>query len=1024
MRKILTFISFTVIVILLFGSFTSPITISHTNDGNKSRARMMLPVESSWVDSVFQSMSLKERIGQLFMVSAYSNKGPEHHQYLLHLIKKYHIGGLIFFQGAPTKQVKLTNIYQNYSSVPLMIGMDAEWGLGMRLDSTISYPRQMALGAIQDDSLIYKMGLDIGEQLRRMGVHINFAPVVDVNNNPANPVIGSRSFGEDKKDVARKGIAYMNGLQDKRVLAVAKHFPGHGDTDTDSHKALPVIKHDSLRLDSLELFPFKRLIHNGVGGVMTAHLSIPSLIEGQNRPSTLSENVVSNLLRQTLSFNGLVFTDALNMHGVTNHFDPGEIEVEALKAGNDVLLYPRDVPTAVSYIKRQIRRGNLSEETINESCRRVLAIKYWAGLDRYSKKIEQRNQVVSPRQLVDEVNKPDYKALVQKLRTSSLVMLENKDSILPLTNLNQTEIAGLVLGGGNGRSPFLETLEKYKSIDHFVKDDRFLNQTLTERLADYELVIAGIVGTHQSNSNNYGLIKEYYSYLDSLSNRTRVVLVHFANPYGLDLLSDHHNLDGLVVGFNDDSLTQHVAAQSLFGGNVINGRLPVSVKGRYELNSGKDFTKRTRLKYTLPEAAGMSSKKLKKVDSLVHSAIQTGATPGAQVMVVKDGKVIYDKAFGHHTYLKRKQVGWDDIYDIASLTKIFATLPTLMDYSESGKISIDSTLGRYLPYLDTTNKGDLVLKDILAHQAGLKSWIPFYQQTLEPLVPEKSLIDNEFSEDYPYKLGSHSYMIKNFQFIDEVFADTSNSKYDVKVADGLYMNRAYIDTIYKEINQSELLEDKDYQYSDLGFYYLFRLIERLNNTHFERLVQNDFYKPLGMNRTSFLPLRKYPREHLIPTENDMVFRKQLLQGHVHDPGAAMLGGVCGHAGLFSNANDLAKMMQMYLNGGEYGGESFFADTTLKTFTEAPFKDENDNRRAIGFDKPVKEKDKPGPAYKGVSFESFGHTGFTGTIAWADPKEDLIYIFLSNRIHPDQDNLKLIKNDVRTDVHKAIYKAIE
>jgi beta-glucosidase-like glycosyl hydrolase/CubicO group peptidase (beta-lactamase class C family) len=1023
MRKFFTLISLSFFIVLIFGSFTLPVNIPNADDDNNGRSGSMLKVQSSWVDSVLQTMNLKERVGQLFMVSAYSNKGQEHHQYLLHLIKKYHIGGLIFFQGTPAEQVKLTNIYQNYSEVPLMIGMDAEWGLGMRLDNTISYPRQMALGAIQNDSLIYKMGTDIGRQLRRMGVHINFAPVVDVNNNPANPVIGSRSFGESKQNVARKGIAYMNGLQDNRVLAVAKHFPGHGDTDTDSHKALPVINHDSLRLDSLELYPFKQMIHHGVGGVMTAHLNIPSLINEQNRPSTLSGNVVKKLLRNSLSFNGLIFTDALNMHGVTNHFDPGEIEVEALKAGNDVLLYPKDVPTAVSYIMRQIRRGNLSKETINESCRRVLAFKYWAGLDGYNKKINKEKQIVSSDELEADLNKPDYENLVQKLRERSLVMLENEESVLPLKNLQENKIAGLILGGRD-KSPFLETMDKYTEIDHFIKDHRVLNQTLTEKLCDYDLVIAGITDTYQSNTNNYGLKKEYYSYLDSLSNRTKVVLVHFANPYGLDLLSDHHNLDGLLVGFNDDSLTQHVAAQSLFGGNVINGRLPVSIKGRYKLNSGEDTDKRLRLKYALPEAAGVSSQKLTKVDSLVHSAIDSGATPGCQVMVVKDGKVIYDKSYGHHTYLKRKQVKWENIYDVASLTKIFATLPTIMHYSESEKLSIDSTLGQYIPSLDTTNKGDLVIKDVLTHQARLKSWIPFYYYTMETLMPDKNLIADEFSEDYPYKLGSHAYMTKNFQFIEGVFSDTLNSQYDVKVADGFYMNHSYIDTIYKQINQSELRKKKEYKYSDLGFYYFFRLIERLNDLPFEKQVKQDFYMPLGMNRTGFLPLRNHPREEIVPTENDMVFRRQLLNGHVHDPGAAMLGGVCGHAGLFSNANDLAKMMQMFLNGGEYGSNKFLMDTTLDKFTKAPFKDKNGNRRAVGFDKPVKEKDKPGPAYKGVSTESFGHTGFTGTIAWADPEKNLIYIFLSNRVHPDQDNLKLIENDVRTNIHKAIYNAIE
>ncbi|MGM0497507.1 MAG: glycoside hydrolase family 3 N-terminal domain-containing protein, partial [Bacteroidota bacterium] len=1010
-------------IILLFGSFSSPVSDSDSFSFENDHAGMMLPIESSWVDSVYNTLSLQERIGQLFMVSAYSDKGQEHHQELLELIKDYNIGGLIFFQGNPEKQAKRTNIYQNYSEVPLMIGMDAEWGLGMRLDSTINYPRQMALGAIQNDSLIYRMGVDIGEQLRRMGVQINFAPVVDINNNPANPVIGSRSFGENKRNVARKGIAYMNGLQDKRVLAVAKHFPGHGDTDTDSHKALPVIDHDSLRLDSLELFPFKRLISNGVGGIMTAHLNIPSLIEENNRPTTLSKNVVTHLLRNSLLFSGLVFTDALNMQGVTNHFDPGEIEYEALKAGNDVLLYPQDIPKAISYIKKEIRRGNLSEKTINESCRRVLAFKYWAGLDSYSSKIEQQKEVVSSDSLYDDINKPEYKALLQELRESSLVMLENKNEILPVKNLQDTDIAGLVLGS-DGKTPFLETLDHYKEVDHFFKNDPSFSQGMLETLSQYDLVLAGITNTHQSKTNNYGLKQGYYSFLDSLSSRTNVVLVHFANPYGLSLLPEEHNFDGLVVGFNDDSLTQHVAAQSVFGGNTMEGKLPVSVENRYAENEGKKIKNKIRLKYSLPESAGMSSQKLEKVDSILQAAIDSMATPGGQIVVARDGKVVFNKAFGHHTYLKRKPIEWSNVYDVASLTKIFATLPILMDLSEAEKVNIDSSLAKYLPHLDTTNKEDVILKDVLTHQARLKSWIPFYQSTIEPLSPDKDLLNNNFTEEYPYKLGNGSYMVKNFKFREGIFSQKKHRNFDIEVADGLFMNNAYIDTIYKQIDQSDLREEKEYKYSDLGYYYLYRLIERIGDHPLEKLVNENFYESLGMNRTGFLPLNLFPKHEIVPTENDMVFRKQLLQGYVHDPGAAMLGGVCGHAGLFSNANDLTKMMQMYLNEGSYGGMEYFSNATIGMFTEAPFKDENDNRRAIGFDKPVTEKDEPGPSYNGVSSESFGHTGFTGTISWADPKEDLIYIFLSNRIHPDQYNVKLIKSDIRTNIQKAIYEAIE
>ena len=1024
MKKFFTPLIFSLLILLTTGFVSSDYFKPAGGDAD-SEARTLLPVESTWVDSVLQTMNLNEKIGQLFMVSAYSNKGVHHQQHILELIKKYHIGGLIFFQGTPGKQAKLTNVYQNYAEIPLMIGMDAEWGLGMRLDSTIHYPRQMALGAIQNDSLIYRMGFDIGSQLRRLGVHINFAPVVDINNNPDNPVIGSRSFGEEREQVARKGIAYMNGMQDRRVLAVAKHFPGHGDTDQDSHKTLPLITHDSARLDSVELFPFRRLINNGVGGVMVAHLNIPALVESDQRPSTLSSQVITELLRNSLSFNGLVFTDALNMRGVTSSYEPGEIEFKALKAGNDVLLYPQDVPQAINYIKKQLRRGNITEESIDNHCRRILAFKYWAGLDSYKSRVKNDKQVVQTTHLLRDLNDPSYKALLQELRENSLVLLDNRQDVLPVKNLDTMKIAGLAMGMKEESKtvPFLSTMNLYGEIDSYVMRGSNEKDDLAEKLAGYDLVLAGMLGTHQYTSNTYGLNSRDYEFLDSLSKRTRVALVHFANPYGLKLLSKNHNLDALVVAFNDDSLTQHVAAQSLFGGIELRGKLPVSVQDHYDIGTGMEQTIAARLKYGLPESAGMSSDKLKRLDSLVHAAIEDKATPGCQVLVARKGRVVYHKAFGHHTYLRQNHVEWNDLYDIASLTKIVATLPVLMDYTNQHKISLDSTLDTYLPYLDTTNKGDLILKDILTHQSRLKSWIPFYQNTLEPLLPGRNLIDNDFSEEYPYKLGKYAYVVKNFRYKEGVFSRQKSEGYSVEVADGLFMNRAYVDSVFRQIDRSELRKKKDYKYSDLGYYYFYRMIEKMSGQPLEQLVNTNYYAPLGANRTGYMPLRQFPKQEIVPTENDMVFRRQLLDGYVHDPGTAMLGGVCGHAGVFSNANDLAKIMQMYLQGGHYGKKVFFSKETVNLFTDSPFKEKNGNRRGIGFDKPILEKDKPGPTSKNVSPKSFGHTGFTGTIAWADPEEEIVYIFLSNRIHPDQDNMKLIEEDVRTNIQQAVYEAI-
>ncbi len=1011
------------LLLLFIGVLFSSTTFPSDNEKNRTSTPSLLPLESSWVDSVFNELSLNQKIGQLFMVSAYSNKGPEHTQHILRLIKKYHIGGLIFFQGAPGKQAKLTNIYQYNSDVPLMIAMDAEWGLGMRLDSSISYPRQMALGSVQDDSLIYKMGLDIGEQLRRTGVHINFAPVVDVNNNPDNPVIGSRSFGEDKYNVARKGIAYTNGLQDRRVMAVAKHFPGHGDTDRDSHKTLPVIKHDSLRIDSLELYPFKRLINNGVGGVMVAHLNIPSLIDEPNRPTTLSKNIVSNILREKLGFNGLVFTDALNMKGVTHYFDAGEIEFEALKAGNDVLLYPQDVPEAISYIKKKIRRGEISEQRINESCKRILAFKYWAGLDQLPhQKRGKDGKSVETDSLYPDLHKPEYEVTLRKLTEHSLTLLKNTNSTLPLKGPDTLKIASLTIGLETEANSFTETLDLYTDLNHYNAGTE-PDITLIKELGGYNLVVAGLMGTNERPYRNYGLKEEYFEFLRQLSQRTRVVLIHFGNPYALQD-KDLSNYQAVLSAYSDDPHVQHVAAQAVFGGFPVTGRLPVSIGPDYPSGKGETIEKSIRLRYTLPEHAGMSSEKLRKVDSLVSEAIKGQATPGCQIFVARNGNVVYNKSFGYHTYLKKKKVDWKDLYDIASVTKIVSTVPSIMKYYEEGRIKLDDTLGKFMPRLNKTNKSGLRIKDILTHQARLKSWIPFYQSTMETLYQDKPLISKKFSEGYPFKIGAHSYIAKNFRFKENIFSYTPSEVYSIQIADGLFQNKAYKDSVFKTIDDSELRENNEYKYSDLGYYYFYQVIEDFAGKPMEDFVDDMFYKPLGATRMTFLPLRKFSKSSIVPTENDMIFRKQLLQGYVHDPGTAMLGGVCGHAGVFSNANDLGKIMQMYLNGGTYGGKRFFEDSTLNKFTDSPFDETNGNRRGIGFDKPVSEEDKPGPTFSGISSNSFGHSGFTGTIAWADRDEKVVYIFLSNRIHPDQDNRKLIEDDVRTRIQKAIYEAIE
>jgi len=972
--------------------------------------------EQLWVDSVMNEFSLEDQIAQLFMVAAYSNKEESHHEEITRLIEKYKIGGLIFFQGGPVRQAKLTNYYQSISDFPLLIAIDGEWGLGMRLDSTLSYPRQMMLGAIQNDSLIYQMGYDIGEQLTRLGIHINFAPVVDINNNPQNPVINVRSFGEGRINVSKKSMAYMNGMQDAGIIAVAKHFPGHGDTNLDSHYDLPLIGHFRERLDSLELFSFQRMIDAGVKGIMVAHLSVPALEPDIKLPTTLSKPVVTNLLKNEMGFEGLIFTDALNMKGVTQNFKSGDIECLALKAGNDVLLFPEDVPKAIHKVKRQVKSGNIPAERIEESCRKILQAKFRAGLHHY----HQQEDYVQLENLEDDLNQVMYDVTRRELIKFGITLIQNKHDILPVKSLKNIKFASLAFNT-NETTAFQKSFSKYAKVDHYVFDDSQAD-VIYEMLKDYDIIFTSIHNTSFWPANNYKVKQEHLNFMGKLAKETKVVFSAFANPYSLSDFQMLQDLDAVLVCFDDEPTIQQYAAQAIFGGIAVSGKLPVTINNQFPAATGISIKKKIRLQYGIPEQEGISSQKLKKVDSIAQTAIDSFATPGCRILAARNGMVFYDKSFGYHTYLKNNKVKEDDIYDIASITKIIATVPSLMKLYEQGLFSLEAKLSDFIPELDTTNKGDLLVKDILTHQAQLNGWIPYYYYTLQTLFPDKGLLNKRFSEEYPYKLGNHSYVAKNFMFKEGIYSHQQKEGFTTKVAEDLYIIDSYKDSIFAMIRSSKLVEKKEYRYSDLGFYYFYKIIEEYTGTNFQDYVDYRFYQPLGATRTGFLPLQRFKKIEIVPTENDLIFRKQLLHGYVHDPGSAMLGGVCGHAGVFSTANDLAKIMQMYLNGGEYGGKQYFKPETIERFTTSPFLD-NDNRRALGFDKPQMDYSKEGPTFKGISGKSFGHSGFTGTLAWTDPEEEIVYIFLSNRIHPDQDNSKLIQTNIRTDIQKAIYDAI-
>ena len=940
-------------------------------------------LQEKWVDSILSSMTIDEKIGQLFMIQAYSNLDSVHENEIKEMIQKYHVGNLIFMQGTPIKQVELTNKYQSFSKVPLMIGFDGEWGLDMRLKNSYRFPWNMSLGAIQDNSLIHKFGEHIGNHARRIGIHVNFAPVVDINTNPLNPIIGNRSFGENKINVTQKAIAFSKGMQSMGVLANAKHFPGHGDTASDSHLKLPVLNFNRQRLDSVELYPYKRVFDAGMASVMTAHLSIPVLEPNPKLPTSLSSNVVTDLLKYKLGFLGLIFTDGLNMKGAANYSSSSEINLAAILAGNDILLIPHDIPETINLFKTSIQTGVLSYERIDESVRKILLAKYKVGLHTY-KPIELLN-------LEKDINTPEDEVLHRELVKNSMTLIKNKKKLLPISDLKKLHKIAYVALGEASHDPFFKELQKYSEIFKVEKDN--LNEII-DTLEDFDLVI---VGFHKSNAHPwkpYQFSNKESVWLHEISRKNKTILSVFASPYSLLNIKSFNNLESILVAYQNSVIAQKIAAQTIFGAIDAKGVLPVSIKNKFPEGTSISTKKLKRLQYSIPESVGMSSVKLQRIDSVANLVLEKKMSPGLQILVARHGVVVYEKSFGFHTDKKNNSVKSTDVYDVASLTKILASLPMMMKAEEDKKIKLTSTVKSILPAFKNSNKDTLTVLEILSHYGRLKAWIPFYKLT------QDSITKNNLKEFY---------------------SQTRSKRFSIKVAENLYLNNSYKDSIYKFIRDSEQRIEAGYKYSDLGYYLFKEVLEKKYKRSLDDLVQEQFYKPLGANRMTYLPLNKLDKSSIVPSEKDTYYRNQLLHGYVHDMGAAMLGGVAGHAGLFANANDVAKMMQLYLQKGYYGGKRYFKKETFDKFNKRYYS-EKKVRRGLGFDKP--QLDPEIKATCGcVSDESFGHSGFTGAYTWADPESEILYVFLSNRVFPTMENYGLVDEDIRTKIQQIIQDAI-
>ena len=953
--------------------------------------------ESRWVDSVYNSLTLEQRVGQLICMRANQPDKPFYEEVGTY-IKKYNIGGVCFFKADAEQQVEQTNAWQAMAQTPLMVSIDAEWGIAMRVKNTISYPYQMTLGAITDNELLYDMGQQIGEQCQRMGVHVNFAPVADVNSNANNPVIGVRSFGENPQNVGEKAAAYALGMQSKGMVTTMKHFPGHGNTDTDSHLTLPTVTRSYEEVKDIELAPFRYLIERGINGAMVGHLYFPAIEKVKNTSSSLSKDVVTGLLKDEMGFEGLIFTDGLDMKGVSQTVSADSVPYMAFLAGNDVLILPHDVPKAIRQIKEGAERDPEIAARVEESCKKILKYKYRAGLNHY--------QPVGTANLMSDLKLQDYYNLKRLLFEEAVTMLKNEDNVIPLKS--DKNVAIVTIGRNNSSKitniAMLDAGLKVKSywVD---KDNAAAAKTWLSELESYDLVVVNVMQSSINASKGFGVNDATVDFFNKLVTQNDVILNLFACPYALDRFRINNNVKGLLVGYQDDYDVLDAVNAILTGKKSAHGVLPVSTT-KFKCGDGI-------LPPALPDSMPASAPVLKEgslsidqvalpkgkldakyerlLDSVAKMGITEGAYPGCQILAMKDGKVVYDKCFGTFTYGGGSKVVPEDVYDIASLTKIFASTLAIMKLYEDGLLDLNKTMGDYFPYLNESNKGAIKIIDVLTHQSGMKSWIPFHLKLIDENGPK---------EDY---------------FIDHI-----DENHTVRVAEKLYLVNDYKEKIIDSIMKSPLKEKK-YVYCDMGFYFVPELVKQLTNKSLEEYLHEKFYDPMRLTNIGYCPLHWRTRETIVPTEDDQIFRKQLLWGDVHDQMASLMGGVSGHAGLFANSHDLAVIAQMLMDGGKFEGKQLLKSSTIKYFTTSPFLS-NDNRRALGFDKLPIEKKGPATASKSASMESYGHTGFTGTFFWNDPANHLVIVFLSNRVYPNSDCRQLMKLNIRTALHDILYQA--
>ncbi|GIV59015.1 MAG: beta-N-acetylhexosaminidase [Rhodothermaceae bacterium] len=897
-----------------------------------------------WVGQTLEALTLEQKVAQLFAVPAYgyfrSTDDPAYAE-LVELVEQVEVGGVIFFQGEPLAQAMLANDLQSRARLPLLVSQDMEWGPGMRLEHTTTLPRTMALGATRDPALAYAAGYMTAREARALGVHQIFAPVADVNNNPNNPIINVRSFGEDPALVAEMVAAFVRGAQDGGVIATAKHFPGHGDTATDSHADLPVILHDRDRLDHVELIPFRAAVQAGIGSIMTAHIAFPRLETDPRVPGTLSPAITTGLLREALGFDGLVVTDAMNMAGVTKHFEPGEAAVRAIAAGADMVLMSEDVYAARAAVLRAVTEGRLSEARIDRSVYRILRAKARLGLH--------LNRTVDLEAVRHYVATRPHRVLSETIARASLTLLRNEHDLLPLLPppgrlfiLTLSDDDDPDTGAAFART--IRELARGAVVTHRLVDrrtpdaerERFLREA-----AGYDAVLVPAFVRVRSWSGRINLPDDQRAFLDRLlALDPPVVLLSFGNPYIVMGLARQPEV--YLAAYGGAEASQKAAAQALFGMSPVGGRLPVTIPGHYAYGEGLSL-EQVALRPGFPEEAGMDGNALDRVDSLLHAAIETRAFPGAAVAIGRDGVLVKSEGYGYHTYAAGQRVTPQSRFDLASLTKVVATTTAAMLLYEDGRLDLDAPVATYLPEFGQNGKGHVTIRQLLTHTSGLIPFRPFHRMGF---TTREQVLKAILADSLVYPPGTET------------------------------------------------------RYSDFNMIVLALVIERITGQDFATFTREAIFEPLGMHNTGFIAAGHGPDTTAVPTEYDRDFRKRLVQGEVHDETAYLLGGVAGHAGLFSTVEDLATFAYMLLHEGRIHGRAFLQPETIRLFTTRADAT-GESTRALGWDTKSPEGYSSAGQYFGP--RSFGHTGFTGTSLWIDPDQQLFVILLSNRVYPTREN---------------------